>query len=238
MNIKKFVTLLLTVSLTVGLLSGCGGKGSAESSGESGSDGSVIELTFYNADGEEDPWTDPVAQALTEKTGVRLKTEYPVSSDDQKVALMIAEQSYPDMIYAKGDAGSLIEAGALIDMTDLIEEYGPNIKKLYGDEFDKLKHSKDDPAIYQLSSYNVGGEVYKHSGTAQMQWDVLKANDYKVPDTLEEFETMLKEYIAANPTTEDGLDTIGITLSAADWHWMITLGNPAGYIADGQPDNG
>lgn len=246
MKAKKLCTLLLTLSLAAGMLSGCGGKGGETSStsggsgseGESGSGDGVIELTFYNADGQEDPWTDPVALALTEKTGVKLKTEYPVSSDDQKVALMIAEQNYPDMIYAKGDAGSLIDAGALIDMTDLIEEYGPNIKKLYGEEFNKLKYSKDDPAIYQLSSYAVGGTNYKSSGNAQIQWAVLKENNYKVPETLDEFEKMLKDYIAAHPTTEDGMDTIGITLSTSDWHWMITLGNPAGYIAEGAPDNG
>ena len=27
-------------------------------------------------------------------------------------------------------------------------------------------------------------------------------------------------------------------MSAADWHWLITLSNPAGFIADGAPDNG
>ena len=246
MKAKKLCTLLLTFSLAAGILSGCGGKGrdASETAGSSGSEGSsesgdgIIELTFYNADGQEDPWTDPVALALTEKTGVKLKTEYPVSSDDQKVALMIAEQNYPDMIYAKGDAGSLIDAGALFDMTDLIEQYGPNIKKLYGDEFDKLKYSKDDPAIYQLSSYAVGGTNYKHSGNAQIQWAVLKENNYEVPKTLDEFEKMLKAYMAAHPATEDGMETIGITLSTSDWHWMITLGNPAGYIAEGAPDNG
>lgn len=247
MNVKKLGILLLSASLTVGLLSGCGGNGSAgtgtggggaEASGEGTNEGGVIELTFYNADGQEDPWTDPVAQVLTEKTGVKLKTEYPVSSDDQKVALMIAEQNYPDLIYAKGDAGSLIDAGALIDMTELIEEYGPNIKKMYGEEFDKLKYSQDDSSIYQLSSYAVGGTNYKNSGTAQIQWAVLKENDYKVPESLDEFEKMLKDYIAAHPATDDGMETIGLTLSTSDWHWMITLGNPAGYIAEGAPDNG
>lgn len=240
-QVKKLFALLLTAALTAGVLGGCGGgnDGGGSGSGESGSgEGGVVELTFYNADGVEDPWTDPVAQALTEKTGVKLKTEYPVSSDDQKVALMIAEQNYPDMIFAKGDAGSLIDAGALIDMTELIEEYGPNIKKLYGEEFDKLKHSTEDPSIYQLSSYAIGGMNYKNAGTAQIQWAVLKENNYEVPDTLEKFEKMIKDYMAAHPTTEDGVETIGLTLSTADWHWMITLGNPAGYIAEGAPDNG
>ena len=231
MKIRKMWGAFLMTLTAAGLLSGCQQEASVSEDG-------VVELTFYNADGQDDPWTDPVAEVLTEKTGVRLKTEYPVAADDQTVALMIAAQDYPDMIYAKGDANSLIDAGALIDMTDLIEEYGPNIKKMYGDEFEKLRYSEEDPSIYQLSSYAVGGTFLENSGTAQIQWAALKENNYDIPDTLEEFEKMIKDYMAAHPTTEDGMPTIGISLTAADWHWMITLGNPSGYIAEGAPDNG
>ena len=262
MRKRKIGAVLLAVTMLAGILGGCGDKsttspadtdtgntvttsGTAEGAGDTdnapSNNGEVVELTFFNADGnQEDPWTDPVAQAITEKTSVKLKTTYPIGGNDQSeaVALMIAEQKYPDLIFAKGSANNLIEADALIDMSDLIEEYGPNIKKLYGDEFGKLRQSADDPAIYQLSAYAVGGEKYKDCGSAQIQWDVIKANDYKIPETLDEFETMIKEYIASSPKTEDGLDRIGITLSTADWHWMITLGNPAGAIADGAPDNG
>lgn len=230
MKLKKLLSAALVAVMTVSLCA-CGG--------DSKGSGDVIEFTFFNADGQEDPWTDPVAQALTEATGVKLKTTYPVgNSESEDIALMIAEGKYPDLVFAKGSAGQLIDAGALIDLTDLIDEYGPNIKKLYGEELAKLKYSADDPAIYQLSSYNVGGVSYTTAGTAQLQWDVLKENDYKIPQTLEEFETMLKNYIAAHPTTDDGYDTIGLTLSTSDWHWMITLGNPAGFIAAGAPDNG
>ncbi|MBS5547254.1 MAG: extracellular solute-binding protein [Lachnospiraceae bacterium] len=231
MKIRKMWGAFLMTLTAAGLLSGCQQEASVSEDG-------VVELTFYNADGQDDPWTDPVAEVLTEKTGVRLKTEYPVAADDQTVALMIAAQDYPDMIYAKGDANSLIDAGAMIDMTDLIEEYGPNIKKMYGDEFEKLRYSEEDPSIYQLSSYAVGGTFLENSGTAQIQWAALKENNYEIPDTLEEFEKMIKDYMAAHPTTEDGMPTIGISLTAADWHWMITLGNPSGYIAEGAPDNG
>lgn len=231
MKIRKMWGAFLMTLTAAGLLSGCQQEASVSEDG-------VVELTFYNADGQDDPWTDPVAEVLTEKTGVRLKTEYPVAADDQTVALMIAAQDYPDMIYAKGDANSLIDAGALIDMTDLIKEYGPNIKKMYGDEFEKLRYSEEDPSIYQLSSYAVGGTFLENSGTAQIQWAVLKENNYEIPDTLEKFEKMIKDYMAAHPTTEEGMPTIGLSLSAADWHWMITLGNPSGYIAEGAPDNG
>lgn len=242
MKFKKVMATALVAAMTASLLAGCSGQDSAETSGTEaaagGEEGGVAELTFYNADGQEDPWTDPVALAITEATGVKLKTDYPVSPDDQKIALMIAEQNFPDMIFAKGDASSLIEAGALIDMTDLIEEYGPNIKKLYGDEFDKLKYSADDPSIYQLSSYAVGGSTYKSSGNAQIQWAAIKENNYEQIKTLDQFEQVIKDYLAAHPTNEDGLSNIGLSLSTSDWHWMITMGNPAGYIAEAVPDNG
>lgn len=232
---KRCMASVIAFSLCAGMMSGCG---AAASSGGGYDENGVLELEFFNKDGEEDLWDNPVAQMLTEKTGIRLKVDYPVAADDMKVALMIAEQNFPDMIYAKGDVASLVEAGALLDLTDLIEQYGPNIKKMYGDEFDKLKYSAEDPAIYQLSSYPMGATPFKDAGNAQVQWAVLKENNYEIPRTLEDLEKMLKDYMKEHPKTEEGLDTIGITLSTSDWHWLITLGNPAGFIADGQPDNG
>lgn len=265
MKNKKICALLLAVTMVAGTLAGCGGGGSdapaadtsstttddssstaatddgASSDAGSAASGEVIELTFFNADAnQDDPWTDPVAEAITAATGVKLKTTRPVGGNDESeaVALMIAEQNYPDIIFAKGSAGNMIDAGAMIDMTDLIEQYGPNIKKLYGEEFEKLKQSADDPSIYQLSAYVVGGTKFKDAGNLQIQWAALKAKDYQIPQSLEELETMIKDYIAEHPTTDDGLDMIGISLSTSDWHWLITLGNPAGFIADGAPDNG
>ncbi len=261
MKKRKIGALLLSVALVVSMLAGCGNSGTDSNTGGTGAtdnssntgdtnatgdssasaSGEVIELTFFNADAnQDDPWTDPVAEAITQATGVKLKTSRPVGGNDESesVALMIAEQNYPDIIFAKGSAGNLIDAGAMMDMTDLIEQYGPNIKKLYGDEFEKLKQSADDPAIYQLSAYAVGGTKFKDAGNLQVQWDALKAKDYQIPQSLEELEALIKDYIAANPTTDEGLDKIGISLSTADWHWLITLGNPAGFIADGAPDNG
>ena len=231
MKNKKICALLLAVTMVAGTLAGCGGGGSdapaADTSSTTTDDGSSTAAT--------DPWTDPVAEAITAATGVKLKTTRPVGGNDESeaVALMIAEQNYPDIIFAKGSAGNMIDAGAMIDMTDLIEQYGPNIKKLYGEEFEKLKQSADDPSIYQLSAYVVGGTKFKDCGNIQIQWDALKAKDYQIPQSLEELEAMIKDYIAENPTTEDGLDKIGITLSTSDWHWLITLGNPAGFIAGG-----
>lgn len=256
---RKVVALMLVSAMVAGMLAGCGSdsgssKGGsstetgsaaeASSSGETADDAddkSPITFEYFNADGKNGNWDNPVAKAITEATGVTLDVSYPVASQGdakEDVALMIANDEYPDMIYAKGAATDLYQAGALIDMTDLIEKYGPNIKKMYGAEMEKLKWSQDDPGIYQLSYSGVNQKTLTTGGSCQIQWAALKENDYKYPKTLDEYEKMIKSYLAAHPKTEDGLDMIGITMSASDWHWMITLGNPAGLIADASPDNG
>lgn len=256
---RKVVSLMLVSAMVAGMLAGCGsdsgsskgGSGTetgsaaeASSSGETADDAddkSPITFEYFNADGKNGNWDNPVAKAITEATGVTLDVSYPVASQGdakEDVALMIANDEYPDMIYAKGSATDLYQAGALIDMTDLIEKYGPNIKKMYGAELEKLKWSQDDPGIYQLSYAGVNQKTLTTGGSCQIQWAALKENDYKYPKTLDEYEKMIKSYLAAHPKTEDGLDMIGITMSASDWHWMITLGNPAGLIADASPDNG
>ena len=256
---RKVVSLMLVSAMVAGMLAGCGSdsgssKGGsstetgsaaeASSSGETADDAddkSPITFEYFNADGKNGNWDNPVAKAITEATGVTLDVSYPVASQGdakEDVALMIANDEYPDMNYAKGSATDLYQAGALIDMTDLIEKYGPNIKKMYGAEMEKLKWSQDDPGIYQLSYAGVNQKTLTTGGSCQIQWAALKENDYKYPKTLDEYEKMIKSYLAAHPKTEDGLDMIGITMSASDWHWMITLGNPAGLIADASPDNG
>ncbi|HAU86296.1 MAG TPA: sugar ABC transporter substrate-binding protein [Lachnospiraceae bacterium] len=196
-----------------------------------------ITFVFYNADGVEDPWTDPVAKEITKATGVTLETDYPVNGSAERIALMIATGEYPDLIFAKGDAGTLIDSRSLIDLSELIDKYGPNIKKLYGDEYEKLRYSEDDPSIYQLSCSKIGHEELETAGTAQLQWAVILANDYKIPKTLADYESMIKKYLALNPSVE-GKKTIGISLCCSDWHWYPTLSNPSGYIANGSPDNG
>jgi putative aldouronate transport system substrate-binding protein len=196
-----------------------------------------ITFSFYSADGVEDPWTDPVALAITEATGVTLDILYPSDIDEDSIALMVATNELPDLIFAKGDSSILIQNNDLIDLSELIDEYGPHIKALYGDEYEKLRYSEEDSSIYQLCSGKVQNETLTTSGTAQLQWAVLAYNNYEIPATLEEYGDMIKEYKARHLSI-DGQQTIGITLSVSDWHWYTTLSNPSGYIANGSTDDG
>lgn len=58
------------------------------------------------------------------------------------------------MIAAKADVGKLVDAGAILDLTDLIEEHAPNIKKMLGDKIVRTKYNLDDQAIYAIPTHS------------------------------------------------------------------------------------
>ena len=233
----------MALTLTATCFVGCGSKdNTANEKSETplldAMDKTPITLTFFNCDLNEDwDFTDDVAKKITELTGVTLEITHPVAGDAQAIPLMIASGEYPDLIYAKGDTGKLIDAGAIIKLDDMIEEKGDNLKALYGDQLDRLRASADDPSIYTVGTYGVSAEVYEPGGTLQVQHDVLKDAGYPEINTIYEYEELIKNYIAENPTTEDGQQRIGLSLMASDWRWLITTGNIAS-AALGIPDDG
>lgn len=241
---KVHSLIALLIVLMLGFLVACsdGSSNSSETEGASNESGETITnepvtLTLINADGEEKDFDDPVAQKITEATGVVLDIDYPVGGNEEAVPLMIASGDYPDLIFAKGDIGKLIEAGAVIKLDDLIEEKGDHLKAMYGDQLDRLRHSIEDPSIYTVGTYGVDSPVWEPSGTFQIQLDVLRELGYPEIHTLEEFEAALSEYVEKYPEI-DGQKTIPLSLLGSDWRWLITVGDPAGTAAglagDGQ----
>ncbi len=254
-GIAKLGMLLAAVSIVA---AGCGGGTSgttnepAKTTGSSSTDASTdkskdgaddtspVTFTFFGGDASPN-WSkmqDEVGKVITEKTGVSINGEFAVSgTDQQKIALMIASGDYPEILYPKGETSKLVEAGALVDLTDLIEQYAPNIKKLYGPYMKRLKYSKDDPSIYTIpTNTSVDNTPFEAGGGFEVQLSVLEELGYPEIRTVEDFEKVLKEYYAKHPTI-DGQPTIPLTLNADDWKIMITVTNPA-FLATGAPDDG
>ncbi|GAA0353732.1 ABC transporter substrate-binding protein [Alkalibacterium iburiense] len=243
MKLKKlFGPLALTSAL---LLAACGNGDEAstdtDSNGGNGSDSDSTEevtLTMFHADlAQNDSFDNPVAQEITEKTGVTLDISYPVGGDDiEAIALMIGSGDYPDLIFGKGGINQLIDAEALQPLDDLIEERGDNLKALYGDQLDRLRNSLDDPQIYHVGTGGVENQYLETSGTMMLQIGLLKELGYPDIQTLEDYENALVQFLEENPTTEDGEEWYPMVLSGADWRWLITVGNPAGFVAGFQDD--
>ena len=239
MKKRKILSVILSVSLIAGTFIGCGSSsketGATSSSGKM--DTSPITLEFFNCDASQDmPFTDDVAEKIKEITGVTLKISHPVAGDTQSIPLMIASGDYPDLIFAKGDTGKLIDAGAIIPLDDYIDKKGANLKTLYGDQIERLRYSEKDPSIYTVGTYGVETKIYAPDGTMQIQNAVLKDLGYPEIKTLKDYENAIRTYKEKYPEI-NGQKTIGMSLMASDWRWLITCGNIAGAVA-GIPDDG
>lgn len=223
---KLFILLIVTIMV----LTGCSNKT------QGNQDGEVTTLTFFSADlTQDDPFDNPVAQKITELTGVKLEISHPVGGDTQAIPVMIAGGDYPDLIFAKGDINKMIEADALLPLDDLIEKKGDNLKAMYGDQINRLRSSLEDPQIYHVGTGGVENEYHTTSGTMLLQLDVLRELGYPEIKTLEDYENAIKQYIEKYPEI-DGQPTIGMSLLGSDWRWLITVGNPAGFVSGYQDD--
>ena len=198
-----------------------------------------LTITMFNQDpnDEDNGFRNPVAKEITRRTGVFLDIAYPVTDVTDSVKRIISSKEYPDLIYAKGaELSSFVEAGALIDLRPLIEEYGPNIKKLYGKNLKRLSYSYEDKSIYTLGASPVEEESLEPGFGFSLQHAVVKDLGFPKIETVKDFEEAILKYKEKYPTI-NGEPTIGLTMLATDWYWQIGVGNSAGF-ATGAPDDG
>ena len=198
---------------------------------------SDLVLTMYSEDFkmEFDSFLSPVAQAITKESGVVLEIEYPTEGVSEKIDLMIASNVYPDLIMIK-DTQKFVDAKAYIDLRPLIEKYGPNLKKLYGEHYNRLQFSLDDDAIYVLPQRPVDEITWEPEMAFLLQHAVVQALDYPKLETLIDFENAIRRYISMYPQI-NGEPTIGLSFVVDDWRWKISLGNASAF-ATGLPDDG
>jgi putative aldouronate transport system substrate-binding protein len=258
LRIRSKAVLVLILSLLVGVIAaGCSSnnntnktspasspKASASASGSAASaspeeDLTPITFTMF----AEDPnpnWNnmqDDVSKEITKRTGVTLDAEFAVGDPAQKVALIAASGEYPDIISAKGDIGKLVDAGAVLDLTDLIEQHAPNIKRVLGDYLVRAKYTNEDQSIYAIPTWAaVDEERFVAGGGFELQHRVVKEAGYPEIRTVQDYENVIKAYLEKHPTDENGNKNIGVSLNADDWHMYISVTNPAVATTGGSDD--
>jgi putative aldouronate transport system substrate-binding protein len=187
-----------------------------------------------------DNWDTPVAKKITELTGVSLRIENAVGDAKQRISLMAASGDLPDLIFAKSNLNLLLDVNGVEKLDDLINQYGPAIKKLYGNELKGLKWSKEKPNIYCLGDFGIGDEEGDPVSGFCLQHAVVKEEGYPKLKTLKDYESAIKAYYAKHPAfkCQDGKDrpTIPLLLNGDDWGYFISISNPAN-LATGYTDD-
>ncbi|AET60993.1 extracellular solute-binding protein family 1 [Paenibacillus terrae HPL-003] len=177
-----------------------------------------------------------IGKELQKQTSVDWNIEYLVGDGDTKAGVMIASGDYPDIIDSSNQMAKLMNAGAFIPLDDLIEKYGPNIKRVYGPYFDKFR--QEDGKIYFFPyGANIGYVSEPNFQTGfYIQRSVLKEFNYPKITTLDEYFDLIKQYKEKHPQV-DGKDTIGFATFAGEQGSFFALQNPAMHLA-GYPNDG
>ncbi len=226
-----FGTMSLVLALGM-VLAGCNGDSNSASNDDSG----PFTITAFISTPNQAPSQDNrIYKKIQDDLGVKLDMEFLVGDLQQKLGVMIAGGEYPDLITADP---KLVTAGAVIPLEDLIDKYGPNLKKHYAKYWNRMKDSSDGH-IYWLPNYGAySGEFHANSYSGPAFWvqkDVLKDAGYPTPKTLDDYLALIRNYAKKHPTI-DGQPTIGFTTLASDWRVFPLLNAPEHLT--GHPNDG
>jgi len=226
---KKVVATLVSFAMVSLLISGCGGS---KKEGAESADG--ITTFTMNSTTPNATFNTTIGKVLSEKTGVKFDYMTVIGGSDeatQKYDLWLASGDFPDVVaFGPAEMAKYRDAGAIIPLEDLIDQYGPNIKKKFGKYFELLRDP--DGHIYSLYAPNLVEKVPDTQASFVVQYAVLKEAGYPEIKTLEELHGILKEYVKKHPKM-DGQDVIPFSSPDPSRTYLN-----APIAAAGQPDHG
>lgn len=262
---KKVLSLVLVLLMTLTLVGGCASKKADPKEGDKKNDTTetIVEKEAGDAEGvlpavdttkvEEFTilisgslansfnWDNPVAEEITRRTGVKLVPEIVVDDPDQRIALMLASGQYTDIVLNVNSAlNQMIDSGDAVQLDELIDNYGPNIKAFYGDMYDRIRHT--DGNIY---SFGFGASTQGEYSPGTW-WNVgffvqnqaLINQNYPSILTPEDFENVIRTELAQNPRTADGQQRYGLCLGTSDnFRFIFSILQPANLV-NGLPVDG
>lgn len=199
MQKKKLVSLVLAITMMVGL---CSGLFTANAQTETPEPVEISFLSCWNGGGAGfpvDPINNPVAEKIREKTGITVKLESITTSELEKLNTMFAAGVWQDFVNApywgtSGGEGKVIKdaaaQGMLKDITDLVPNY-PNIQKLYEIGIDEgylqydVNHPEFEGKTYLIPQQTPGGneaDVTNWGYASFCRGDILDALGIKAED--------------------------------------------------------
>lgn len=206
MKIRKTLAIIGALCLT---LSGCKGSDSAD-----GMVGNLdhypietdVELTYWmglntNVSSSTSNIGNTVyAQKLQEKTGVKIKYIHPaLGQEAESFSLMVASNELADIVEyawfsALGGASGSIADKIIYDLSPMMEKYASNLNKYLKENPDIDKLVKTDDGEYYVFPNLRGGDKLTLTSGPILRKDWLDELGMKAPETLDEWETVLKRF--------------------------------------------
>ncbi|MBR6270577.1 MAG: extracellular solute-binding protein [Lachnospiraceae bacterium] len=223
---KKTIAIILALCFVLGAaLTGCGGDGGETTKGASADTGEKVKLTVgLPQNANVSSYTDNAfTKYLEEKANVELDFVYfPSTGEDyvRKLTLMAAAgEEMPDVLWgftslSNNSRNEFGDAGYLLDLTDLIEEYAPDYKaaleKLDDSQRKRLENraTSETGAIYGMPLFGNVTIWDDLQAILFINQDWLDTLGMKAPETVDELYTVLKAFKEKDPNGNGIADEI------------------------------
>ncbi|MEK3890070.1 extracellular solute-binding protein [Bacillus sp. FSL K6-3431] len=248
---KRPAIMLLSLLLSVSALYGCKGSEETNKDANKKEDGSLT-LTYWVGNNRPDTLKNynemGAYKKLEEITDVHVEFEHPASGEaDQQFNLMMASGDLPDAIEriwtsVPGGPEKYIKDKKIIKLNDYIDEHAPNFKKILEEHPEwKKMISTDDGSIYSFPFLREDEVNLTFFGPI-LRKDWLEKLELDIPETIEEWHTVLTAFKEQDPNGNGEADEIpllinkdSITSNAFVGAWGITNGF---YQVDNKVDYG
>lgn len=198
---KRFLSIIAVIC-TFSILAGCGG------STVGNGDDSVAEIKIFRSDmGRIFTENNPVVEEIERRTNTKITMDLVRGSDVLSMySISVAAGDIADISIIPGfDHFQFVQQGIYLELEDLIEEHGQNIKKVISNQkdWDLLKYNGKQYAIPYI---NTPG---KFNLIARKDW--MDNLNIETPQTLDEFVDMARKFTFGDPDKNGRNDTYGIT---------------------------
>ncbi|MBP1996608.1 extracellular solute-binding protein [Paenibacillus eucommiae] len=261
---KKWFSLTLVLVLALSLLAACSSKEKAKQDGDSsaspsatagnGQEGktgdkyafplaeqATLDILAFKATGSKirDYNEYELFKKLEKDSNVHVDwTLVDESTLMEKLNLVFASGTYPDAVYGSMLGGtnlsSLAQQGILIPLNDLIDQYAPNLKKIFEEHPEyKAAVTHFDGNIYSLPKV-VDAPFYQAPDTMWINKKWLDQVGLPVPTTTEELYEALKAFKGKDLNGNGKQDEIPMSFMYAS-HWLggNSLANAFGIMDQG-----
>lgn len=163
-------------------------------------------------EGHDDINNDVYVKKVEELANVDLELEVlPHENYEQNMQLLLAGGELPDLLQTKGinrpEIAPALDAGVLMPLNDLLEEYGPNLlKHIPQESWDNPRVSKDGQ-IFGIPQEN----PVLNSTVTYVRKDWLDKLGLEVPTTVDEYLDMLRAFKTEDPNGNGIADEIPFT---------------------------
>jgi putative aldouronate transport system substrate-binding protein len=200
-KLRQIIAALLAGPL---LLAACGGRTTAASAVSATSSEQTGPIKYYcrtNAGRESAPDNMKVQAYIESKTGIKMELiAIANESVGERIDLMIASGEAFDGMNLIGYSDtytSLVEKNAIIPINDLLDQYGPNVKRVMADGF--YSTTDKDGNIWSIPR----AELFPEGYVPTIRQDWLAALKMDMPSTMEELDAYLAA-VKANDLNGNG----------------------------------